>query len=77
MNILLYTISIVLIIIIELIMNKTNQIIIIYKNPIFKLIFLFIIYLYGEKDIVFALLLATYYIYLGQKIQKNELLRII
>jgi hypothetical protein len=58
---------------IESIIYKYNQIIAIYKNPIFKLIFIFGIYIYGEKDIILTLLFAMYYIYLGQKIQETEL----
>jgi hypothetical protein len=58
-------------------MNKLLYVSIIYKSPIFKLIFLFGIYLYGDKDIILTLLLAIFYISLGQQIQKNELLKIL
>ncbi len=59
-------------------MNNLSYIIIrIYKSPIFKLIFLFGIYLYGDKDMILTLLLAILYISLGQQIQKNELLKIL
>lgn len=72
MDSILYVISMLIIIYIEL---KSDTIIIkIYKNPIFKLIFLFIIYLYGKNDIIFTILSSTYYIYLDQKIKENELL---
>lgn len=70
MDIILYIISILLIIFIEL--KLDNMIIKIYKNPIFKLIFLFMIYLYGENNIIFTILSSTYYIYLDQKIKENE-----
>ena len=73
MNTLLYVICIYVFILIELILKKNNKIIVIYKNPIFKLIFLFGIYLYGEKDIVLTLLISLYYIYLGQITQEKEL----
>lgn len=68
------TVGILIIILFELILSKNNKIISIYKNPVFKLIFMFGIYLYGDKNIVLTLLIAMYYIYLGQKIQENELL---
>ena len=73
MNTLLYIITIFIFMLIESIIHKYNQIIAIYKNPIFKLIFIFGIYIYGEIDIILTLLFAMYYIYLGQKIQENEL----
>jgi hypothetical protein len=73
MNNLLYNASIFIFVLFESFLYKNNIIIAIYKNPIFKLVFLFGIYLYGEKDIVLTLLFAMYYIYLGQKIQENEL----
>jgi hypothetical protein len=73
MNTLLYITSIFIFVLIESVLIKNDKIVTIYKNPIFKLIFLFGIYLYGEKDIVLTLLFAMYYIYLGQKIQENEL----
>ena len=74
MNTILHITSIFIFILIELILSQNKQIIAIYKNPVFKLIFLFGIYLYGEKDIVLTLLISMYYIYLGQKIQETELL---
>jgi hypothetical protein len=73
MNTLLYVVSIFIFMFIESIIHKYNKIIAIYKNPIFKLIFIFGIYIYGEKDIILTLLFAMFYIYLGQKIQENEL----
>ena len=74
MNTLLYVACISIFILIKIVLNNNDKIIIIYKNPIFKLIFLFGIYLYGEKDIVLTLLISLYYIYLGQIIQEKELL---
>ncbi len=68
------TIGLLIIILFELLLSKNKRIILIYKNPIFKLIFLFGIYLYGDKDIVLTLLITIYYLYLGQKIQESELL---
>jgi hypothetical protein len=74
MNI-LYIIGFIVFILIELNLNNNNKLIItIYKNPIFKLIFLFSIYLYGNNDIIFTLLCATYYIYLSQKILEKEII---
>ena len=74
MNTLLYIACISIFILIKIVLNNNHKIIIIYKNPIFKLVFLFSIYLYGEKDIVLTLLISLYYIYLGQIIQEKELL---
>jgi len=74
MNTLLHVTSIFIFVLIESVLSKNNEIIAIYKNPVFKLIFLFGIYLYGEKDVVLALLISMYYVYLGQKIQETELL---
>ena len=54
--------------------NLNYQIINIYKNPVFKLIFLFGIYYYGDLNIYITILYAIFYIYLGQKIQEKELL---
>ena len=54
--------------------NLNYQVINIYKNPIFKLIFLFGIYYYGDLNIYITILYAIFYIYLGQKIQEKELL---
>jgi len=51
-----------------------KEIIIIYKNPVFKIIFLFSLYIYGSNDIPFTIFLAFYYVYLGQRIQQKELL---
>jgi len=72
MNALLYMICIIIFVLTDTILNN-NQIIIIYKNPVFKLIFLFLIYLYGNNDIILTALFAIYYVYLGQKIQEKEL----
>ena len=74
MNTLLHITSIFIFILIESVLINSDLIIHIYTNPIFKLIFLFGIYIYGEKDIVLSLLISMYYIYLGQKIQEKELL---
>ncbi len=74
MNSLLHITSIFIFVLLESFLSKNNNIIAIYKNPVFKLIFIFGIYLYGEKDIILTLLISMYYIYLGQKIQENELL---
>ena len=74
MNILLHITSVFIFVLIESILSKNCTIITIYKNPVFKLIFIFGIYLYGENDVVLTLLIAMYYIYLGQKIQETELL---
>lgn len=73
MNVLIYTSS--LIIFILLIKNLKPIFIKIYKNSIFKLIFLFGLYLFGNNDITMTLLLSIYYIYLGQIIQEIELLK--
>lgn len=74
MNTLLHVTSIFIFVLIESVLRQNNEIIAIYKNPVFKLIFLFGIYLYGEKDVILALLISMYYVYLGQKIQETELL---
>ena len=75
MNTLLYIIGSFILFLIEISFNEYYKLInIVYKNPIFKLIFLFGIYLYGDNDVVFTLLCAMYYIYLGQNIQQKELL---
>jgi hypothetical protein len=76
MNNLLYITNIIIFILLDSFFDINDKIIRIYKNPIFKLIFLFGIYLYGEIDIVLTLLFAMYYVYLGQKIQEKELLLI-
>lgn len=54
--------------------NLNHRVINIYKNPIFKLIFLFGIYYYGDLNIYITILYAIFYIYLGQKILEKELL---
>jgi len=54
--------------------NLNNKIIDIYKSPIFKIIFLFGIYYYGDINIYITILYAIFYIYMGQKIQEKELL---
>jgi hypothetical protein len=46
----------------------------IYKNPIFKIVFLLSLYYYGNTNIPITLLLAIYYVSLGQVIQEKELL---
>lgn len=46
----------------------------IYKNPIFKIVFLLSLYYYGNTNIPITLLLAIYYVSLGQIIQEKELL---
>jgi hypothetical protein len=46
----------------------------IYKNPIFKIVFLLSLYYYGNRNIPITLLLAIYYVSLGQIIQEKELL---
>jgi hypothetical protein len=74
MNTSLYIISFIVFYIIERNLNKKKSIITVYKNPIFKLIFLFGIYLYGDNDYILSLLFAVFYIYIGQKIQEKELL---
>jgi hypothetical protein len=55
-------------------LNINKEIISLYKNPIFKIIFLFGLYTFGNNNIYLTLFLAFYYIYLGQKIQEKELL---
>jgi hypothetical protein len=75
MNTLLYIIGSFILLLIEINFNQDYKLInTIYKNPIFKLVFLFGIYLYGNNDVVFTLLCAIYYVYLGQNIQQKELL---
>jgi hypothetical protein len=54
--------------------HLNKEIILIYKNPIFKIIFLFGLYTFGNNNIYLTILLAFYYIYIGQKIQEKELL---
>lgn len=57
-----------------LINNLNYKIINIYKNPIFKFLFLFGLYYYGDINIYITIIYALFYIYLGQKIQEKELL---
>ena len=73
MNVLIYISSLTIFIL--LIKNLKPMFIKIYKNSIFKLIFLFGLYLFGNNDITMTLLLSIYYIYLGQIIQEIELLK--
>jgi hypothetical protein len=54
--------------------NLNITIINIYNYPIFKLIFLFGLYTFGNYDPILLLLLAIYYVYLGQVIKEKELL---
>lgn len=54
--------------------NLDNKIINIYKNPIFKLIFLFGLYYYFENDKYLTFLLGIFYIYLNQRIKEVELM---
>lgn len=51
-----------------------EPIIVIYKNPIFKFLFLILLYLFGNKNIILSLFLAVNYIGLGQVIQYQELM---
>ena len=74
MNTLLHITSIFIFVLAEPILNKNKKIITIYKNPVFKLIFLFGIFLYGDNDHVLSLLSAVFYVYIGQKIQEIELI---
>jgi hypothetical protein len=76
MNTLLYIIGSFILLLIEINFDQDYKLInTVYKNPIFKLVFLFGIYLYGNNDVVFTLLSAMYYVYLGQNIQQKELSR--
>jgi len=54
--------------------NLNSKIIAIYKNPIFKIIFLLGLYYYGYYNIYLTIIITLYYIYLGQIIQEKELL---
>jgi hypothetical protein len=54
--------------------NLNNKIIALYKNPILKIILLLGLYYYGYYNIYITLMVALYYIYLGQLIQEKELL---
>ena len=47
----------------------------IYKNPIFKVIFLLGLYFFGYENIMFTLFIAVNYIGIGLKIQTQELLK--
>jgi hypothetical protein len=46
----------------------------IYKDPIFKIIFLFTLYAYGNLNIPLSIFLGLNYIGLGQIIQEKELM---
>ena len=74
MNTLLYIIIFLFFLFIEFNLNKNKLILTIYKNPVFKLIFLFIIFIFGNNDHVLSLLSAVFYVYIGQKIQEIELI---
>ena len=52
-----------------------ENIILIYKNPIFKIIFLLGLYFFGYKNILFTFFLAVNYIGIGLKIQNQELIK--
>jgi len=52
-----------------------EHIINIYKNPIFKIIFLLGLYFFGYENIQFTFFLAINYVGLGLKIQNQELLK--
>jgi hypothetical protein len=54
--------------------NIPDSFIIIYKNPLFKIIFLLLLYFYGNYNIPLTLFLAINYIGLGQIIQHQELM---
>jgi hypothetical protein len=71
-NVIIYFIS--LIIFSSILYNLNITIINIYNYPIFKLIFLFGLYTYGNYDHILSLLIAIYYVYLGQVIKEKELL---
>jgi hypothetical protein len=73
MNKLLLYISII--IIYTLLIEKMNSVIInIYKNQIFKFIFLYFLCIYGYQDPSLVLLLALLYIHMDQEIKRIELL---
>jgi hypothetical protein len=55
--------------------NVSNFIIHIYKNPIFKVSFLLILYFYGNENVLLTFFLAINYVGLGLKIQNQELLK--
>jgi hypothetical protein len=52
-----------------------NFIIYIYKNPLFKIIFLLALYLFGRYNIPLALFIAVNYIGLDHLIQQKELMQ--
>jgi len=51
-----------------------NDIINIYKNPLFKIFFLLLLFTFGNYNIPFTLFLAVNYIGFGQLIQEKELM---
>jgi hypothetical protein len=51
-----------------------NIIIDIYKNPIFKIIFLFTLLVYGKKNIPITIFFAINWVGLSHQIQEQELL---
>jgi len=52
----------------------SDQIINIYKNPIFKLFFLLTLYFFGYYNVYITLFLAINYVALDLKIKNQELL---
>jgi hypothetical protein len=54
--------------------NIPKFIIDIYKNVLFKILFLLCLYLFGNYNILLTLFIAINYICLGQLIQNRELL---
>ena len=54
--------------------NLNSKTIFIYKHPIFKVIFLLLLFVYGDMNQYLTVLCAFYYIYIGQLIQDKELL---
>jgi hypothetical protein len=58
-----------------LINEKINdKVVNIYKNPIFKVVFLLTLYAYGHYDPIISLVLATFYVMLDFNIKKQDLL---
>ncbi len=55
--------------------DVSDFIIYIYKNPIFKVSFLLILYFYGYENVLLTFFLAINYVGLGLKIQNQELLK--
>ena len=55
--------------------NIPNYIIDIYKNPIFKIIFLLGLYFFGNKNINLRFFLAINFVGIGLKIQNQELIK--